>query len=205
MLFTAAATGFSSGLALILAIGSQNAFVLRQGLLRQHVIPLVLFCGLSDAILIGAGVLGFGALVQAAPLFPVLMLWFGVAFLTFYGFNRLWAAWQGSGGMAAGQSRSTLRGVLLLAAAFTWLNPHVYLDTLALMGSISTNFETENEKLAFFLGGASASMVFFAALGFSATFLAPVFASPRAWRILDLLIALTMFAIAIKLALSALA
>ena len=172
--------------------------------MRQHVLALVLFCGLSDAILIGAGVLGFGALVQAAPLFPAIMLWFGVAFLTYYGLNRLWAAWQGGGSMAAGQSRSSLRGVIVLAAAFTWLNPHVYLDTLALMGSISTGFHSGPEKLAFFIGGASASMVFFAALGFGATFLTPLFASARAWRLLDMLIALTMFGIAIKLALSAL-
>ena len=203
-MLTAAATGFSSGLALILAIGSQNAFVLRQGLLRQHVLALVLFCGLSDAVLIGAGVLGFDALVEAFPRFPQFMLWFGVAFLTFYGLTRLRAAWQGGGGLAAGESRGSLRDALLLAAAFTWLNPHVYLDTLVLMGSISTDFAKGGEKLAFFIGGACASLAFFATLGFGARALAPVFASPRAWRILDLVIALTMFAIALKLARSAL-
>ena len=203
MILLPAAQGFALGLSLILAIGSQNAFVLRQGLMRQHVLPLVLFCGLSDAILIGAGVLGFGTLAEAAPLFPVIMLWFGVAFLPFYGLNRLQAAWRGSNGLAAGQTRSSLREVLLLAAAFTWLNPHVYLDTLALMGANSLAYSTGQEKFTFFLGGASASMLFFAVLGFGATFLAPIFASAQAWRILDLIIALTMFGIALKLALSA--
>ena len=195
--------GFSSGLGLILAIGSQNAFVLRQGLMQRHVLPLVVFCGASDAILIGAGVLGFDAIVARVPFFRPLMLWLGVAFLSAYGVNRLWAAWQGGGAMAAGQSRTTLGGVLALAAAFTWLNPHVYLDTMALMGAISVEYKTASEKFAFFLGGSLASFTFFAALGFGASRLRPLFTSARAWRVLDLLIAITMFAIAIKLTLEA--
>ena len=133
MIWSPALFGFGTGLSLILAIGSQNAFVLRQGLMRSHVLALVLFCGASDAILIGAGVLGFGALVERFPLFPQVMLWFGVTFLTFYGLTRLRAAWRGGNNMATGVSRSSLGQVLALAAAFTWLNPHVYLDTLCLL------------------------------------------------------------------------
>ena len=197
-------TGLSSGLALIIAIGSQNAFVLRQGLKREHVLPLVLFCGLSDAILIGLGVLGFGALVTSLPLLLPIAKWVGVAFLSVYGLTRLWAAWQGTARGEAGQTRNTLGSVLLLAAAFTWLNPHVYLDTLALMGVISTCFVSAELKVTFFLGGASGSLLFFTALGYGARYLAPLFASPRAWRILDIIIALVMFALALKLALGAL-
>ncbi len=204
MLITSGFVGLSSGLGLILAIGSQNAFVLRQGLMRQHVFPLVLFCAVSDAILIGAGVLGFGVLVERAPLFPAIMLWFGVAFLIFYGISRLRAAWQGSSNLSAGESRTNLHEVLLLAGAFTWLNPHVYLDTVALMGSISTCFVGTDEKISFFLGGAAASLLFFFALGFGAKLLAPLLASPRAWRILDLVIALIMFLLALKLILGGL-
>lgn len=203
-MITAFWTGLTSGLALIIAIGSQNAFVLRQGLKREHVLPLVLFCGLSDTILIGLGVLGFGALVASAPILLPIAKWLGVAFLTFYGLTRLWAAWQGGGRAEQGETRNSLASVLLLAAAFTWLNPHVYLDTLALMGLISTCFVGANLKIGFFLGGAAASLMFFTALGYGARFLSPLFASPRAWRILDLVIALVMFGLALKLALGAL-
>ena len=176
----------------------------RQGLKREFVLPLVLFCGLSDTILIGLGVAGFGALVTSAPLLLPIAKWFGVAFLGFYGLTRLWAAWKGGARAEQGETRGSLTSVLLLAAAFTWLNPHVYLDTLALMGVISTCFVGTSLKVGFFLGGAAASMLFFTALGYGARYLSPLFASALAWRILDMLIALVMFALALKLALSAL-
>ena len=159
-MFSAAWVGFSSGLALIIAIGSQNAFILRQGLKREFVLPLVLFCAISDAILIGLGVMGFGALVVSIPALLPLAKWLGVAFLAGYGLTRLWAAWQGGQTGQVGQTRSTFRGALLLAAAFTWLNPHVYLDTLALMGLISTCFDTQSLKLSFFIGGSLGSLFF---------------------------------------------
>lgn len=203
MFLDALVTGFSSFLVLIVAIGAQNSFMLRQGLLCQHVLPIALFFGFCDALLLGAGVLGFGALVRAVPWLPPLMLWFGVLFLIGYGFTRLWAAYRGSSVLVAGaSSRTSLRDVLVLAAIFTWLNPHAYLDTLVIMGALSLSFPSGIAKTAFLLGATAASLVFFLALGYGARFLTPFFTSVRAWRILDTGIALIMFALAAKLALS---
>ena len=202
MFLDALITGFSSFLVLIVAIGAQSSFILCQGLLRQHVLPIALFFSFCDSLLLGAGVLGFGALVRAVPWLPPLMLWFGALFLIGYGFTRLWAAYQGSSVLVAGPLRSSLRDVLLLAAILTWLNPHAYLDTLVIMGALSLNFPSGIAKTAFFLGGTAASLVFFLTLGFGARFLTPLFTSVRAWRILDTGIALVMFALAANLALS---
>ncbi|MEL6609401.1 MAG: LysE/ArgO family amino acid transporter [Pseudomonadota bacterium] len=195
-------TGFLTGTALILAIGAQNALVLRQGLLRQHVGPLVALCVISDVILIFAGVAGFGAVVSLATWLPNAMLLAGTAFLVVYGATRFYEAWKGSYDADAAAGGGSLRQVLLIGAAFTWLNPHVYLDTLALMGAISTQFETVGGKVAFALGGSLSSLIFFAALGYGARFVAPIFRSPRAWRWLDIVIGLTMWALAIKLVFS---
>lgn len=197
----AALTGFLTGLSLILAIGAQNAFVLRQGLLRQHVFPLALFCAGSDALLIAAGVLGFGALTAAFPALPLVMSLAGAAFLALYGLNRLHAAWKGGHTLAPGQAEPNLRRTLALAAAFTWLNPHVYLDTLGLIGAVSTGFEGAQARTAFGLGAVAASFVFFFSLGYGARLLAPLMRSPRAWQGLDALIGVTMLALAAKLVL----
>jgi L-lysine exporter family protein LysE/ArgO len=198
----AAATGFFTGLSLILAIGAQNAFVLRQGLLRQHVFALALFCALSDALLIGAGVAGFGALSAALPALPMLMSLAGAAFLTVYGIARLRAALAGGQALTPeGEARSLAR-TLALAAAFTWLNPHVYLDTLGLIGAVSTGFAPGAARLAFGLGATTASFAFFFGLGYGARGIAPLMRAPRAWRVLDAGIGLTMLAIAAKLALA---
>ncbi|MEM6726967.1 MAG: LysE/ArgO family amino acid transporter [Pseudomonadota bacterium] len=192
-------TGFASGLSLILAIGAQNAFVLRQGLTRTHVLPLVLLCSLSDAILIVAGVAGFAALVDAFPWFPTVMVLGGAAFLIVYGATRLRAAYLGGDSIGTAAGAASLARVLAIGAAFTWLNPHVYLDTLGLMGAISTQYDVGQERLAFAAGGVTASFVFFFSLGFGARALAPVLSSPRAWRWLDTGIGLTMWALAAKL------
>jgi len=194
-----ALTGFATAFALILAIGAQNAFVLRQGLMRKHVFWLCLLCAVSDAILIIAGVLGFGYIVTLYPMLPQIMSWGGAAFLFVYGALRLWAAWKGEYALQlAGQSAS-LWATLATGAAFTWLNPHVYLDTLALIGAVSTQFVDPIEKTAFGVGAVTSSFVFFFGLGYGARLLAPVMQSPRAWRILDVLIGLVMWALAIKL------
>ncbi|NRP26185.1 Arginine exporter protein ArgO [Aliiroseovarius sp. xm-m-379] len=196
---TAAITGFLTGFSLILAIGAQNAFVLRQGLLRNHVFPLVLFCALSDALLIVAGVLGFGALVSAVPMLPVLMAVMGAVFLMTYGVLRFVAALKGQYEMElTGRARS-LKATLAIAAAFTWLNPHVYLDTLGLIGAISTSFEDWNARILFGLGAVSASFVFFFSLGYGARLLAPIMTRPSSWRVLDIGIGLTMWMIAVGL------
>jgi len=163
-----AIVGFATGFSLILAIGSQNAFVLRQGLLRQHVFWLCLFVALSDALLITAGVLGFGAIVERFPRFPQIMAYAGAAFLFFYGAQKLLAAIRGQYDMQmAGQSKG-LWQTLAIAAAFTWLNPHVYLDTLGLIGAISTQYDTNYERYVFGIGAIFSSFVFFFSLGYGA-------------------------------------
>ena len=192
-------SGYALSLSLILAIGAQNAFVLRQGLMRQHVLAVCLFCGLSDALLIGAGVAGFGALVAAVPSLETVMRWGGAAFLTWYGLRTARGALAGGQALdLAGRAETSRARVLATLAALTWLNPHVYLDTLVLIGSISAQAE---DRLAFGTGAALASLSFFFALGYGARLLAPLFRSPRAWQVFDALVAATMFAIAASLVL----
>ena len=199
----AALTGFLTSASLILAIGAQNAFVLRQGLLRRHVGPLVLFCTLSDAVLIAAGVAGFGYVTAAVPWLPAAMVWGGASFLVLYGAMRLHAAWRGAEAVAPEGAGGTLAQTIGVAAALTWLNPHVYLDTLALLGAISTGFPGVPAKAAFAFGAIAASAVFFAALGYGARLLAPAMRSARAWRVLDCVIGVTMLALAAGLVLGA--
>lgn len=190
--------GFSLGFSLILAIGAQNAFVLRQGLRREHVFPIVLTCALSDALLIAAGVAGFGALARAVPWLEPVMRYGGAAFLLVYGGRAFLAAWRGGETMEAGQAAGSLRAALLTCLALTWLNPHVYLDTVVLLGAVSAQYD---DRLGFALGAMTASFVFFFSLGYGARLLAPLFARPVAWRLLDLLVGAVMWGIAAKLAL----
>ncbi|CUH76184.1 LysE/ArgO family amino acid transporter [Tropicibacter naphthalenivorans] len=192
----AALAGFALSLGLIVAIGAQNAFVLRQGLRRAHVLPVVLVCALSDAVLIAAGVAGFGALTRLVPGLEWGMRLFGAAFLIWYGARTLLSAWRGGEALTAGGETGTWQSAVLTCLALTWLNPHVYLDTVVMLGAISAGYD---DRLAFAIGAMSASGVFFVTLGYGARALAPVFARPAAWRILDLLIGLTMFAIALSL------
>lgn len=198
-MFAAALTGFLTGGSLILAIGAQNAFVLRQGLLRSHVLPLVLLCALSDAVLISAGVLGFGAVVTLWPALPRLLSLAGAAFLAVYGAQRLIAAWKGDYALVLTGESGGLWKTLAAGAAFTWLNPHVYLDTLGLIGAVSTRFAGAGAKTAFAIGAVSASFAFFFSLGYGARFLAPVMTSRRAWQGLDLLIGAIMWLLAFEL------
>ncbi|MEO1777396.1 MAG: LysE/ArgO family amino acid transporter [Pseudomonadota bacterium] len=189
--------GFLLSLSLILAIGAQNAFVLRQGLRRAHVLPVVLTCAISDAVLIVAGVAGFGALAEAVPWFEPLMRYGGAAFLLWYGWTNASSAWRGGQVLAAdGEETQSLRTAILTLLALTWLNPHVYLDTVVLIGSISAQYP---DRTTFGIGAVLASFVFFFSLGYGARALAPLFARPRAWQVLDAIIALTMWAIAFKL------
>ncbi|MEQ3672318.1 LysE/ArgO family amino acid transporter [Pseudophaeobacter sp.] len=190
--------GFGLGFSLILAIGAQNAFVLRQGLRRQHVFWVCLACAGSDALLIAAGVLGFGSLAVAFPWFEPVMRFGGAAFLAWYGARSLLAAWRGGEMLDAGQDagKRPLLPVLTTVLALTWLNPHVYLDTVVLLGSISAQYA---DPLVFGLGAMLASFTFFFSLGYGASLLAPVFARPGAWQVLDVLVGLTMWAISLKL------
>ena len=194
----AALAGFALGLSLILAIGAQNAFVLRQGLRRSHVFAVCLTCALSDALLITAGVSGFGWMVEAAPWIEPLFRWAGAAFLLVYGALSMKSALASAEALsAADRGTGSLKAALGTCLALTWLNPHVYLDTVVLLGSVSTQWE--GARLPFGLGAAAASFVFFFALGYGARLLAPVFARPNAWRALDALVSLVMWAIAAKL------
>lgn len=194
-----ALTGFATGFALILVIGAQNAFVLRQGLTRRHVFWLCLLCAVSDAILIAAGVLGFGALVTIDPAFPAIMAWGGAVFLLVYGAMRFRAAWSGIYTLHLAGQGAGLWATLATGAAFTWLNPHVYLDTVGLVGAVSTQYTDPGQKAAFGVGAVLASFVFFFSLGYGARLLAPVMQSARAWRRLDVLIGIVMWALAAKL------
>ena len=189
--------GFALSLTLILAIGAQNAFVLRQGLRREYVFWVCLTCALSDALLIAAGVVGFGALAEAVPWFETAMRFGGAGFLIWYGFRNAQLAWRGGVALEVeGQSTISLRRAILTLLALTWLNPHVYLDTVVLLGSISAQYP---DRLSFGIGAVTASFVFFFALGYGARLLSPLFALPRSWQVLDAIIALTMWAIAAKL------
>lgn len=191
-------SGFATGLALIVAIGSQNAYVLRQGLLRQHVLPLVLFCALSDALLILAGVSGAGLLLRDNSTLLTLTRYGGALFLLFYGLLAARRAWQATAMPTDNSGAVHLTTALAACFAFTFLNPHVYLDTVVLVGSLA-NQRPDPERWFFGLGAASASLCWFAALGFGARFLVPLFASALAWRVLDVLIAITMWALAAML------
>jgi L-lysine exporter family protein LysE/ArgO len=197
-MWQAALAGYGTGLGLIAAIGAQNAFVLRQGLRREHVLAVVAVCALSDAVLIGAGVAGFGRLVQAAPWLGPVMLWGGAAFLVVYGALRFRAAMRGGAAlMPTPGDTAPLGRTLALCLLFTWANPHVYLDTVVLLGAVSAQYAPW--QAAFGGAAALASVSFFAALGFGARLLAPVFAQPRAWVVLEALIGLTMWTIAASL------
>ncbi|MEM8732352.1 MAG: LysE/ArgO family amino acid transporter [Pseudomonadota bacterium] len=196
-MFASALAGFALGLSLIVAIGAQNAFVLRQGLRREHVFWVCLTCAVSDSILIAAGVAGFGTLTERWPWFADAMRYGGVAFLLFYGARSFWSAWKGGETLTAGTGEEArLRPVLLTILALTWLNPHVYLDTVVLLGSIAAQYPS---ALGFALGATTASFSFFFGLGYGARSLAPLFARPRAWQWLDLAVGLVMWAIALKL------
>ncbi|MDP5217910.1 LysE/ArgO family amino acid transporter [Ruegeria sp. 2205SS24-7] len=189
--------GFLLGFSLILAIGAQNAFVLRQGLRHAHVFAVCLSCAISDALLIAAGVAGFGALATAVPWFEPLMRFGGAAFLTVYGARSFHAAWRGGEALETRNGAGVgLWATLATLLALTWLNPHVYLDTVVLIGSVSAQYP---DRLSFGLGAVTSSFVFFFSLGYGARLLAPFFARPRAWQVLDVLIGVIMWAIAIKL------
>ena len=195
-------SGFFISLSLILAIGPQNSFVIRQGLLNQHVLAVVLFCGISDALLICLGVLGLGTIMApifedyADWLFGISALWLGV-----YGLGRLRAAYQAADSITAdgtGEPVTNLRSIFSLLAVLTFANPHVYLDTVVLLGAVSIGY-IGLEKLVFAGGASLASVSFFASIGFGAKRLSPLMRSARAWRMLDIVTALIMFVFAVTL------
>lgn len=199
MLFSAALAGLLAGAGLIIAIGSQNAFVLRQGLRREHVALVVATCIFGDVSLILAGVAGMGGIVRRWPLLLEVLRYGGAVFLASYGVLAARRAWQGSGGLAAsGEAAAGWKTVLATCLAFTFLNPHVYLDTMILLGSLSTRYPGK-ARWAFAAGACLASVGWFTTLGFGARLLAPLFQRALAWRVLDTLVAAFMFSLAAAL------
>ena len=191
--------GLALSLGLIVAIGAQNAFVLRQGLRREHVVSVVLFCAVSDAILIATGVYGMAQVLGENLLITRAMALVGAIFLFVYGYRALQRARHASRLQAAvGVSRLSLGAALAQAAAFTLLNPHVYLDTVLLVGSIGAQ-QPRAQRGWFVAGACAASFLWFAALGFGARWLAPWFSQPKAWQILDGIIGLTMWLLSVML------
>lgn len=197
-LFLPFASGFLISAALIMAIGAQNLFVLRQGLKREHVGPVVLFCGAADALLITAGVAGVGAFLAAVPQLTLILTIGGAAFLGFYGIKAL-QRMASSDAMAVVSGDSvSLRGAIAATVGFTFLNPHVYLDTVLLMGAAGSAQPAALRPI-FVAGAASASFAWFAALGYGARLLVPLFARPAAWRVLDAIVGVTMLSLATSL------
>lgn len=212
--------GLGLGFSLIVAIGAQNLFVLRQGVRREHLLAVVAVCAVSDAVLILLGVSGVGLVLQAVPWLIVVVRWAGAAFLVGYGLLAARRALRPSGetlrvdaaptapaspaetgrtAVKARPARTTLAATVLTCLALTWLNPHVYLDTVFLLGSVATTHG--DGRWAFAIGACLASLAWFSLLGFGARYLGRWLDTPRAWRILDAIIAVVMFAIAISLVL----
>lgn len=197
-MLTSIANGFVMGLSLIVAIGAQNSFILKQGLKQQHVFALCLCCALSDALLILAGVLGFSQVVLLHPQWLQVAKYLGAGFLVLYGAQHLYSAMKGGQSLNLQAEHSpNLKQMLLICLALTWLNPHVYLDTVLLLGAVSSQYGAM--QLYFGLGAMLASFIFFFALGYGARLLQPIFAQARAWQILDALIGLIMWWIAYSL------
>lgn len=198
MSFSIYVTGLMVGLSLIVAIGAQNAFILRQGLRNEHVFAVCLACALSDAALI---VLGVTSLQQIAGLLPWLdpvMRYGGAAFLAWYGAKSLYSALRSSSVLTPSEAETTsFSRTLVTCLALTWLNPHVYLDTVVLLGTISTRYP--GQQAPFAAGAVTGSFLFFFALGYGATWLRPIFSRPVSWRMLETVVAATMWFIAFKL------
>ena len=204
--------GLGLGLSLIVAIGAQNVFVLRQGIRREHVFAVVAICALSDAALILAGVAGLGFVLSAAPWLVVVARWAGALFLVSYGILAARRAWRGGEELTVDDAesraapsathgttltRTRLAPVVLTTLALTWLNPHVYLDTVLMLGSIAATHG--DERWLFAAGAIAASLMWFTALGFGARYIGRWLRTERSWRILDAVIAVVMIAIAFSL------
>ena len=190
--------GFLTGLSLIIAIGAQNAFVIKQGLLRQHVLLIVLICAISDAVLIFLGTGGLCALVQINQGLLEVIRWFGVAYLTWFGIKSVKSAFTKQSLQASESPTVSALKVATTVLALTWLNPHVYLDTVILLGSVANQFDAD--RWYFAIGASVASVLWFSAIGFGARAASKYMSRPIFWKILDSLIAIVMFSIAITLA-----
>ncbi len=190
-------SGFTLGLSLILAIGAQNAFVLKQGLKKQHVFLVCSICAASDAFLIFLGVSGFGVIVEQYPSIEKISRFAGAIFLFVYGLKSFYSAYHNSHTLnPEGEAQTSRAKIALMCLAFTWLNPHVYLDTVVLLGSVSTQFDNAR---AFGFGAITSSFVFFFSLGYSAQILIPIFKKPMAWKFLEAFVGVLMLGLAVSL------
>ena len=190
--------GLLTGFSLIIAIGAQNAFVIRQGLTKKHVLLVVAICAISDALLILLGVAGLGAIISGLPWLLEIIRWFGVAYLTWFGIRSIRSALKTQVLDASGVQSASAKTAVLSVLGFTFLNPHVYLDTVILLGSIGNQFG--QDKWWFALGAAVSSILWFSSIGFGARAASRFMAKPVFWKVLDLVIAAVMFGIAILLA-----
>lgn len=197
-MLTALALGFISGISLILAIGAQNAFIIRQGLLKQHVLPIVIICATSDAFLIFLGTGGLGKLIQSQPALIEVIRWFGVLYLSWFALKSIRSAFRSHSLDAEGEATQSLGKAIAICLGFTFLNPHVYLDTVILLGSIANQFG--QDKWVFAVGAAAASFLWFSTIGFGARVASRFMSKPVFWKILDFAIALVMISLAITLA-----
>lgn len=194
-------SGFAIGLSLIVAIGAQNAFVLKQGLKQHYVFWICVICALSDSILILMGIAGFARVIEYYPHVIVVSKYLGALFLLIYGAKHFYSAYRTEQAFTPdADSPSSLQNIVLMCLAFTWLNPHVYLDTVVLMGAISTQYALY--KWCFALGAVISSWLFFFSLGYGAKLLLPCFQNASAWKLLDLLIGMIMWGIALSLLLN---
>ncbi len=192
-------TGLLLGGSLIIAIGSQNAYVLKQGLIKNHVFLICLICALSDALLITLGTSGVGAIIEKNPEWLKAVTWFGAAYLIAFALTSFRAAFSGETLQTASNNTSqNTKTIVSTVLALTFLNPHVYLDTVLLIGSIASPY-SDGDKLNFTLGAVSASFIWFFGLGYGARFLSPLFSKPKAWKILNVLIGVVMLGIAYNL------
>ena len=194
-MFDSALEGFALSIGLILALGPQNVFVMRQGLMRSHVFAVCLACSVFDALLITAGVLGVGSILAGIEGAEFMIAIGASIFLISYGVLRIKSAMSPVGMSTEGEGESDLAPTIAAAAAFTFLNPHVYVDTLLLIGGTSSRY-LGDERVAFGIGAATASFVFFFSLGYGASSLSEVLNKPKAWKYIDLSIACIMFIIA---------
>lgn len=198
---TAAFAGLGFGLALIVAIGAQNAFVLRQGLRKEHVFVIVAICALSDALLISIGVAGLGAIITQLEWLLLVIDVIGGVFLCTYGAMAAKRAWKPEVLTSeTGGAPMSLKMAVGTALALTYLNPHVYLDTVLLLGSVAGTYEAQ--RWWFAAGAMFGSLLWFSVLGFGARALSPIFTKPAAWRVLDVIIAVVMFTLGVSLLVS---
>jgi L-lysine exporter family protein LysE/ArgO len=187
-------SGILSGLALIIAIGAQNAFVIRQGLLRQHVLIVVLFCAISDALLIAAGTAGLGKVIESAPEVIEIVRWFGVTYLIFFGLKSLRSAFRHNSLTLEQGNLVSRKRTILTVLGLTFLNPHVYLDTVIFLGSIANQFPAD--KWFFSAGAMTASFLWFFFIGFGSKMAARFMVKVIFWKVLDLAVAIIMFTLA---------